>query len=64
MSFWDRLIGRESPFIRRDDAPAFHAAAQSPGCGLDASRDKPRLRDLARARHLTDKAEPVDERVQ
>ncbi len=31
---------------------------------LDAPRDKPRLRDLARVRQLSDEAEPVDERVQ
>src|ERR1017187_937332 len=31
---------------------------------LDAPRDKPRLRDLARARHLANEAEPGDERLQ
>lgn len=29
MSFWDRVAGRESPFIRKDDAPSFQAAAPS-----------------------------------
>lgn len=28
-SFWDRIAGRESPFIRKDDGPAFRAAAPS-----------------------------------